>query len=173
MKDLITDTHNLDKFIQDGLSFKRNRDGHFVTSIAYHQYVMLQNLGYIPRGQCIHHKDFDYDNNNFENLQILTFSEHAKVHKKTDLQEKKCVCCGKIFMGIRNKRIKYCSKTCANKTFEKKYFSKYPEKLASKKYRYYLNRKEHVSEVHKEWYKKNKDKIKERKLFRKAQNPPK
>lgn len=50
--------------------------------IFYHHYVMCKHLGIteIPKGFVIHHKDFDPHNNAIENLELLSNSEHMKLH---------------------------------------------------------------------------------------------
>ena len=47
-----------------------------------HVYVWECNKGKIPLGYCLHHIDYNKDNNNIENLQLLTFDEHALLHNK-------------------------------------------------------------------------------------------
>lgn len=43
--------------------------------------VWFENTEYIPiKGEVVHHKDFDKYNNNFANLQLMTISEHIKLH---------------------------------------------------------------------------------------------
>lgn len=50
-------------------------------------YALHNNLTTIPQNYCIHHLDGDGLNNNITNLQMLTNSEHIKLHWKL----KKCV----------------------------------------------------------------------------------
>lgn len=48
-----------------------------------HQKVMEDYLGrYLEKGEVVHHKDLCKTNNNIENLQLLTMSEHSKLHAK-------------------------------------------------------------------------------------------
>ena len=48
--------------------------------ILYHRWVMEQHLGRkLTRSEVIHHIDGDPHNNNIENLQLLTQSEHIKL----------------------------------------------------------------------------------------------
>jgi hypothetical protein len=54
--------------------------------LIYHQ-IYLQNhpeILEIPEGYVIHHKDFNHDNNNPENLEMLTRAEHNKIHRAFD-----------------------------------------------------------------------------------------
>ena len=51
--------------------------------IYEHQKVMEDYLGrYLEKGEVAHHKDLCKTNNNIENLQLLTMSEHSKLHAK-------------------------------------------------------------------------------------------
>ena len=51
--------------------------------IYEHQKVMEDYLGrYLEKGEVVHHKDLCKTNNNIENLQLLTMSEHSKLHTK-------------------------------------------------------------------------------------------
>lgn len=43
-------------------------------------YCKHNNLNCLPKGYVIHHIDGDIDNNDISNLQILTISEHIKLH---------------------------------------------------------------------------------------------
>lgn len=47
-----------------------------------HIYVWTFYNGEIEKGMDIHHIDFDKSNNNINNLQLLTKSEHTKLHSK-------------------------------------------------------------------------------------------
>ena len=50
-----------------------------------HVYVWEFYFGKLPDGYCIHHKDGDKGNNDIENLQLMTFKEHASLHaQKSD-----------------------------------------------------------------------------------------
>jgi len=52
--------------------------------IYEHHYVWAKfyNQTSIPKGCVIHHIDHNVDNNNIENLQLLTISEHMKLHQE-------------------------------------------------------------------------------------------
>lgn len=45
-----------------------------------HRLIYEDNYGPIPNGYPIHHIDFDKTNNNIENLQLLTKSQHHSLH---------------------------------------------------------------------------------------------
>ena len=70
--------------IVDGLKFTINRDGYYecTTSdrLMLHNYNYCKHNGGIPLGFEIHHIDFNKLNNNIENLQLVTPSEHTKIH---------------------------------------------------------------------------------------------
>ena len=44
-------------------------------------HIWTKRKGSIPKGMLIHHKDFDYLNDDFKNLQMLTRSEHINIHR--------------------------------------------------------------------------------------------
>jgi len=48
----------------------------------YHHYVWENVNGKIPKGLHIHHKDENKLNNKINNLQLLTNSEHQKLHPR-------------------------------------------------------------------------------------------
>ena len=87
--------------------------------------VLVENKigrGLLPNEE-VHHKDNDKTNNNVENLEVLTKSEHAKIHsRKVDEIIIICECCKNEFRlkpheyRLRKKRNKsnqvYCSSTC-------------------------------------------------------------
>lgn len=50
------------------------------TSISLHRYVWEKKNGPKPDGHQIHHIDHDPSNNDIENLQLMTTSDHARHH---------------------------------------------------------------------------------------------
>jgi SWI/SNF-related matrix-associated actin-dependent regulator 1 of chromatin subfamily A len=57
----------------------KNRDNY----VREHILVMEKFLGrYLEDNECVHHLDGNKKNNNIENLQLMTRSEHAKLHSK-------------------------------------------------------------------------------------------
>lgn len=55
-----------------------------------HQLVMEAYIGrYLVDGEVVHHKDFCKTNNNIDNLQLLTNSEHVKLHMEMKRADKK------------------------------------------------------------------------------------
>ena len=73
----------------------------------------------------VHHIDENKNNNDPNNLRVLTKSEHSKIHKKVEDLIKICDCCGKSYkikpynFNLRINRNKYgkvfCSRTCGTK----------------------------------------------------------
>lgn len=53
-----------------------------------HRYVWQYYNGTIPKGYDIHHKDHNKDNNNIDNLELLTKKEHIEIHKTLDEKTK-------------------------------------------------------------------------------------
>ena len=64
----------------NGLIFKKGADGYYFNSVGpIHRVIWSHYNGEIPSGCVIHHKDFDKNNNDLSNLQLLTFAEYAKI----------------------------------------------------------------------------------------------
>lgn len=70
----------------NGVKFTRDdKTGYYLNSsirMRMHRYVWEFYYGEIPEGYQIHHKDRDKSNNDISNLEIIPFSEHAKLHNK-------------------------------------------------------------------------------------------
>ena len=81
-----------DVAIFDNLSFRRDkRTGYFLNAKTHkrlHVYVWEYFNGSIPNGYHIHHKDFNKNNNELENLTLLTATEHQKLHGKSWSKER-------------------------------------------------------------------------------------
>lgn len=68
-----------------GRSFYQDKKtGYWISTdyprIRAHRWVWISVNGSIPKTCHIHHKDENKSNNSIENLQIVTFSQHAKIH---------------------------------------------------------------------------------------------
>jgi hypothetical protein len=52
--------------------------------IFEHHYVVCTNLGItqVPKGWCVHHCDENKVNNDFDNLVLMTISDHMKLHSQ-------------------------------------------------------------------------------------------
>ena len=96
-----------------GEVFHKDKGGHFRRDTSLHRFVFYYYNGDIPNGYEIHHKDLDPSNNATENLQLLSKSEHQKLHHKLNRETQTCPVCGKLFVASnRNGRTRFCSQKC-------------------------------------------------------------
>lgn len=90
---MIEYVENHDAAIFDGLLFRRDKHtGYYLnkkTQTRLHVYVWEYHNGKVPKGYHIHHIDFDKDNNEIDNLQLLTASAHLKLHGENWDEERK------------------------------------------------------------------------------------
>lgn len=54
-----------------------------------HRYIWEYYNGEIPKGYDIHHKDHNKENNTLENLELISKSNHSKLHSKELTEEQK------------------------------------------------------------------------------------
>ena len=77
----------------DGLSFRRDkRTGYYLNSTIHkrlHVYVWEHYNGEVPKGYHIHHKDHDKNNNEIDNLVLLSAHEHQTLHGNSWSEERK------------------------------------------------------------------------------------
>ena len=67
---------------------RSNKDGY----IMEHQYIMEQHIGRMLKDdEVVHHKNHIRNDNRLENLQLMTFKEHASLHMKERWETKKGV----------------------------------------------------------------------------------
>jgi hypothetical protein len=70
--------------IVDDFKFTINSDGYYecttIDRLMLHNYIWEKHNGKIPKGYEIHHIDCNKINNNILNLQLVTPSEHTKIH---------------------------------------------------------------------------------------------
>lgn len=100
----------------NGKRYTRQKDGRYIGSYGkiLHRDIWEYFNGEIPKGYVIHHIDGVPSNNDLSNLQIMTQSDHIKLHQKI----KKWVCkyCGKEFesnnLGVE---CHFCSNVCKSK----------------------------------------------------------
>jgi hypothetical protein len=69
----------------DGYKFIKDISGYYIGPRRIcrenlHRYKYKKEVGEIPQGHIIHHIDCDKENNNVENLQCMSQSEHIKLH---------------------------------------------------------------------------------------------
>lgn len=107
--EVIDDTHQ--KF--DGVVYRKTCGGHYFYSMAIHRAVYSYYYGVIPKGFDIHHLDENKNNNSAYNLNLLTRSEHMKMHEKKRIKQI-CPICGKTFYSTKYK--KTCSEMCWRKS---------------------------------------------------------
>lgn len=111
--EVVDDTHQ--RF--NGVTYHKDKGGHYRLSTNVHRDVWTYYNGEIPENHQIHHVDGNPANNNIENLQCLSTSEHRRIHGGKTLKgkpmpdvEKICKHCGKVFVGKHVSE--YCSKKC-------------------------------------------------------------
>ena len=76
--------------IYDNIKFTPSGNGYYrATSrekhISLHRYKYKKEIGDIPDGWDIHHKDGNRLNNNIKNLMCISKSDHTKLHYKESL----------------------------------------------------------------------------------------
>lgn len=109
--EVIDDTHQ--KF-GDWIFYKHGN--HYIIHSSIQRFMWQYSYGEIPHDKVyeVHHKDFDPKNNSLDNFQLLTQSEHQKLHKNL-IKPVKCICetCGKTFINNRRPS-RFCSTSCRN-----------------------------------------------------------
>lgn len=85
-----------DYAIVDGYKFRKDqKTGYYLSSningrrLRLHRYIYEKYYGKIPKGYDIHHKDHNKDNNEIENLKLLTPTEHKKIHSRELTEEQR------------------------------------------------------------------------------------
>ena len=59
--------------------------------MPYHRFVMEQHLGrHLTKDEVVHHIDGNPKNNSIDNLVVLSRSEHTKIHRKQQKEQKIC-----------------------------------------------------------------------------------
>jgi len=95
---------------QHPLSDKKGR-------VWHHRHVASLKIGrWVSHSEHVHHIDGNRANNNPENLEVVTPSEHWDRHKV--LLARSCLVCDKEFYPRKDKQ-KTCSTACAHKKNEK------------------------------------------------------
>ena len=102
-----------------GLKFYRKKSTNYCCAVSLHRFVWMYFNGEIPDGCDVHHCDFNHDNNDIANLELVTKDEHQRIHavfKKQKSPPKKstfvCAVCGKEFQAVNRGNNTYCSVTC-------------------------------------------------------------
>lgn len=73
--------YNGEMFIAMRKRYYQSTGGH-KTERFLHRRIWLDNNGPIPKGFHIHHKDGNWRNNSIENLQLVSASEHWRIHSE-------------------------------------------------------------------------------------------
>ena len=82
--------------IVDGYKFRKDKKtGYYLSNringkrYRLHRYIYQKYYGEIPKGYDIHHIDHNKDNNEIENLQLLTSTKHKSIHGKEVTEEQR------------------------------------------------------------------------------------
>lgn len=92
--------------------------------VMEHVLVITNQVGRMLRpDECVHHKDRDKTNNALSNLQLMTNSDHAKLHAEEDhgvvFVDRSCLSCKTLFQTTSSSARKYCSSPCSSKGLER------------------------------------------------------
>lgn len=98
----------------NGLTFLKQKNGHYQCSLGIHVAVGLYCYGEIPKGFVVHHIDENPANNSVDNLQILERADHSRIHPPTPSVEKEFTCayCGKSYIATDAHTNRFCSHSC-------------------------------------------------------------
>lgn len=97
-----------------GVTYRKDKyDNRYYAKASLNRDIWRYYYGEIPNGVEVHHKDFNKDNNDIGNFQLLTKDEHSKIHHNANLKKIQCIICGKEFEGgnFFNNAC-YCSDEC-------------------------------------------------------------
>jgi len=82
----------------NGMRFTKQECGHYrgYHGKYLHRAIWEYYNGEIPNGYVVHHKDFNPANNDISNLELLSMSEHQKLHNQNNsIEIFPCDYCGK------------------------------------------------------------------------------
>lgn len=79
--------YNGKKFHREGNKYYKRTEGK--KQLYLHRYVYETEVGVIPDGYDIHHKDGNKANNDLNNLELLTKKEHRQAHMTEEEKEAK------------------------------------------------------------------------------------
>lgn len=109
----------------NGVIYRKNKYGHFVSSYGIHRAVWIYYHGDIPDSYHIHHINGNKADNTFENLQCLTKAEHQAIHASSienKLPRKStlvCKNCGNEYIGYYSGNNAFCSEECRKNFYSK------------------------------------------------------
>lgn len=122
----------------DGYKFRKDKNtGYWLCSTLHkrlHIYIYEKYNGKIPKGYEVHHIDHNKDNNEIDNLKLLTRKEHNKIHKEEMSEEEKQKRRDNLNKNARPKAIEW-HKSKEGKEWHKKHYDKMKNKLY-KKYKF-------------------------------------
>lgn len=91
--------------------------------IYEHVHVMEEHIGRrLNPDECVHHKDRNRGNNDIDNLQLMTRSDHTALHQKEDRKKEdrtasrvdsSCLVCGDLINDLEGRKRKFCSHKCS------------------------------------------------------------
>lgn len=86
-------------------------------TVSYPKYLVEMYLGrYLSEGETVDHIDGNFNNNNLDNLRVVSRKEHCRSHvNQKEYHTKYCVICGKEFITRENSRITCGSPKCVGK----------------------------------------------------------
>ena len=119
----------------DGYKFRKDKKtGYWLCSTLHkrlHIYIYEKYNGNIPKGYEVHHIDHNKDNNEIENLQLLTKKEHNKIHYEEMTEEEKQRRRDNLNKNARPKAIEW-HKSERAKEWHKKHYEEVKDKLHKK-----------------------------------------
>lgn len=134
--------------------------------IKLHVYIWEEKNGSKPKGYEINHIDKNKQNYNLDNLELLTISDHKRIHKNWVKEngvwtKKPCSICKKILPlsdFYKTKQFDNYCKDCRNKKSTLREEKPEVKEIRKKqKHEYYLLNKETINKRTKEYYKKHKN----------------
>ena len=106
-----------------GLKFYKKKSNNYCCAVSLHRFIWTYFNGEIPEGYDVHHRDFNHDNNDISNLELVTKDAHKKIHaavKSTRRPDKKstftCAVCGREYEAANRGNNAYCSAECKKKS---------------------------------------------------------
>lgn len=115
----------------DNYKFRKDKRGYWISGTLHkylHQYIYEKYKGNIPKGYEVHHIDHNKDNNEIENLKLVTKQEHLEIHKKEMTEELKQKLRNNVINNAMPKAKEW-HKSLNGKEWHKEHYEKMKEKL--------------------------------------------